>query len=271
MNDIPIETGFYISYQQSSVDEKTLENLRQTSFRFGPLEERSYDSKSGAIDLGGIVTFGLGGLMTLTAATFVRQPINEFMNGFWNELLGEGFFKSKGADAAEFIKMIAPRIARTQKLKIDYYLYELFQTVVFNQLDNQGAYEIYQEVDVNGKYITFFVVLNHYDMTTDLILNLSDSFLKAVAYLRNHGIPNDNPGIVQLYPDWESCTWRYLFIPSNNAFGKFIDTYIDLTDGKIYSINSPRDFVERFNVKPQDKFKLIISPRNGDQFLLDDL
>ena len=64
----------------------------------------------------------------------------------------------------------------------------------------------------------------------------------------------------QLFFDFESGSWRYLFIPTNEAFGHHIDRYMNLENGKTLLLSSNQQFIERFGPSVEDQLKFLVSP-----------
>jgi len=71
----------------------------------------------------------------------------------------------------------------------------------------------------------------------------------------------DDIKVVQLYPNFDKQEWDYLFIPTENAFGNYIDRYYCFSENRIYYIVSAIDFIEKFQITDLDEYKLIIYPR----------
>jgi hypothetical protein len=110
-------------------------------------------------------------------------------------------------------------------------------------------------------------------MNAELISSLPFAMAKVVREIVINGLPEDNPKIVQLFPNFEANSWDYLFVPSVRAFGQgFIDRYLDLRDGKYYIIYSFEEFQDRFSPHDRDIFKFLISfNKDYDMSIFDDL
>lgn len=135
------------------------------------------------------------------------------------------------------------------------YLSELFDKVIRNNRDRYGAIAIIEYVDD----VTLYVVLNHKRMNIELISSLPFAIAKVVREITRNSLPEDNSKIVQLFPNFETGSWDYLFVPSTKAFGQFIDRYLDLRSGRYYIINSPQGFQTYFSPHDRDIFKFLIT------------
>ena len=108
---------------------------------------------------------------------------------------------------------------------------------------------------------TLYIVINHNDMPPNLFYNLPKGVIRALKYLAEESIPKDAT-CFQLFFDKTSGSWRYLFMPTKEGFGRFIDRYIDLDDKKVELIKSREEFLEKFRPSNQDQFMFIVTPFN---------
>ena len=126
-----------------------------------------------------------------------------------------------------------------------------YKIFVKNKENKNRAYSLW--FPVNDK--TILVAINHSKMTDELLSHLPQALLKVFEKINLF-----ETKICQLYPDFGIDEWRYLFIPTDEAFGNFVNLYYDLKEDKIYQVKSKQEFIKKFRLIEDDKYKLIISP-----------
>ncbi|MCW3988819.1 MAG: hypothetical protein NWE88_01940 [Candidatus Bathyarchaeota archaeon] len=192
----------------------------------------------GAIDLVTILELVFFGffLGTVTAnyfeGFFGLNKFEEMGEGHRKELLA--FFRALASDTSIIIRSF-------NKSKLDF------------RANNKAV-----SLTIHFKNIPCYIVLNHANCTSQILSKLPRDLIKLVRYLGENQIPEDIISM-QLYFDTVLMRWKYLFIPSRESYGNYIDRYIDLIDGKIYPVFSEDDFLTRFNPPTEDSLKFIIT------------
>ena len=109
--------------------------------------------------------------------------------------------------------------------------------------------------------MVYYAVLNHKKSTKKLIERLPDALVRAVGEISLNRIPIEHPNVIQLYPNFETESWDYLFMPTVSAFGNYIDRYFDFRTNQMITINSREEFYKKFEIDDEDIYKFIISAR----------
>jgi len=214
---------------------KLLEEVRTISKKHGKFSEKTWGMRAGAIDL---VT-----ILEIVGVFVGMKAIDGFVEG----VIEKDWFTKLGRKTRNIVSI---------KLQdFSSYLSELFDKVIRNNRDRYGAIAIIEYVDD----VTLYVVLNHRRMNIELISSLPFAIAKVVREITLNRLPEDSSKIVQLFPNFKTGSWDYLFVPSTKAFGQFIDRYFDLRDEQYHIIDSPREFREHFLPHDRDIFKFIIT------------
>jgi hypothetical protein len=227
---------------------EVLNEVRVISGNWGTVSEETWGMRAGAIDL-----------VTILEIVVVFAAM-KLVDGFVEGLVGKDWFARLGRKT---------RSTFSVKLReFSDYLTELFHKVIRAHRDRYGAIAVIENVDG----ATIFAVLNHKHMNAELIASLPLAIAIVVRHILINGLPKDSQRVVQLFPNFETDSWDYLFVPSTSAFGQFIDRYLNLRDEEYHLIRSAEEFRERFDPHNADIFKLLITPnRNYDRSVLDDL
>lgn len=223
------------AYKNTTVfSEQEEEFLFRDSKIFGWVETKKYSSRFGVTDLISIIE---------TSLTFIiLTNIRAFAKGF----IGEDWFKRLGEKAR---REVEHEINQAQEFIKAYY-----NVFIRNKANEQEAHVFSMNIDD----VILYVVINHYYMSDLLLYRLPKSLVDIYGrvYL---GYIDVESKCCQLYPDFENNQWRYLFIPTNNAFGNYVDRFYDRNTNEIVQLKSKQDFLERFNLIDEDKYKLIIN------------
>lgn len=208
--------------------------LESESNKFGQVEIKTYSSRSGALDLVSIIE------TTLTFA--VLTNLQAFTKGF----IGEDWFKKLGVKA---------RIELESELnQTKNFLKAYYDVFIRNEQNLQEAFVISETI---GE-VTLFVVINHYNMTDELLDKLPKALVDTYGKISLGHIEVESK-TCQLYPDFKNNEWRYLFTPTFSAFGNYVDKYYDFKFSRMVQINSKREFIDRFELTEEDKYKVIIN------------
>lgn len=223
------------TYKQSlDFSEQEQEFLLNGSNSFGSVEIKKYSSRSGALDLVSIVEVCLT-FMVLT-------NIQAFTKGF----IGENWFKNLGEKTRQ--ELISEILLAKDFIKT------YFNVFVRNKTNRQEAFVISEIIGTT----TLYVVINHFNMTDELIDKLPKALVETYGKISLDYIVAESK-TCQLYPDFENNEWRYLFTPTYVAFGNYVDKYYDLKENRVFQINSKQEFVDRFDLIDEDKYKFIIN------------
>lgn len=223
------------TYRQSLELSKSEQDflLRESKY-FGSVETKTYSSRSGALDLGSILE---------TTLTFVAVTnLQAFGKGF----IGEDWFKNLGNKTRKEIE--------SEIIQAKAFIKAYFEVFVKNKENKQDAFVISETI---GE-VTLFVVINHYKMTDELLDRLPQALVDTYGKI-SLGYIDIESKVCQLFPDFEKNEWRYLFTPTFNGFGNFVDQYFDFRTNRQIQINSKLDFINRFDLIDEDKYKLIIN------------
>jgi len=101
-------------------------------------------------------------------------------------------------------------------------------------------------------------------MSVDLIETLPEAIALSILVMGNIDIGR-TPRAIQLYPNFQTDTWDYIFIPTPRAFGNYIDRFFDVKKRSLESLSSPDDFINKFNPDEEDVLKFIITQRAYDR------
>ncbi len=238
----------WISYSYKSGDESDLEDLLILFEKKIGGKREPYYSRSGAID---IVSF-FEIFIPFTSGVVITLLLEKYFEGLLDtdELTSVGK-KHKTEIIAWYknvesnIKKLLSPIAKPPKK-------------VFSRYTNQQT-EKAAALRVSFGKIECYIVLNHSTINERLIENLPYAITSIIEYLKTSGLPEETH-VLQLYYDIEDYNWKYLFLPTANGFGNFIDRYVDLTTGELVHLNSPDDFVNTFLPVLQDRYKFLVNP-----------
>lgn len=225
----------FIYREKIFLTESEKEFIFREAKRFGTVEIKTFTTKFGSSDLVSIIE---------TTLTFmVLTSIQAFAKGFF----GEDWLKNLGQSTRN---ELVSEIIRAQSFIKAYY--EVF---VKNKKNKQEAFLISESI---GE-VTLYVVINHFKMSERLLDKLPQALVDTYGKI-SLGYIHVESNTCQLFPDFENDEWRYLFNPTYQGFGNFVDKYFDLRENRQYKINSKSEFINRFNLISEDKYKLIINP-----------
>ncbi len=225
-----------------------LEEVRTISRKYGDLSEKTWGMRVGAIDL---VT-----ILQIVGVFVAMKAIDGFVEG----LIGKDWFTKLGSKTRNIVSVKLREFSN--------YLSELFDKVIKSNRDRYGAIVVIEYIND----VTLYAVLNHKRMNAELISSLPFAIAKVAREIMINGLPEDNPKVAQLFPNFEIDSWDYLFVPSVRVFGQFIDRYLDLRDGQYYTVHSSEEFKARFSSHDRDILKFLITPdRHHNMSIFDNL
>lgn len=212
-----------------------LDEIREVARMHGDLTEKSWGARGGAIDL--VTVLEVVGI-------FVGTKI---LDGLVEGLVGKNIFEEIGK------KMRKGAFAQVDKLRM--FLVQLFNRAISNNRDRYGAFALIEYVND----FSLYVVINHKRMNANLIEKLPEAIALAIIITANIDLKDDPPRAIQLYPNFETESWDYIFMPTTNGVGNYVDRYFDIKDKTLYSLSSPTEFIKKFNPDDKDDFKILIS------------
>jgi len=219
-----------------------LDEIRTISRKYGKLSEKTWRVRVGAIDL-----------VTILEVVGVYMAM-KIVDGFVEGVVGKDWFTELGKRTRS--------VASTKLQEFSSYLSELFSKVIRGNRNRYGAIAIIEYIDD----VTLYVVLNHKRMNSNLASSLPIAIARVFREISANGLPEDSARVVQLYPNFETESWDYLFVPTTSTFGYFIDRYLDLQDGQYYFLHSIQDFRDKFCPDDFDLFKFLINTSSSDGY-----
>lgn len=208
--------------------------LMQKSKAFGKVTIKTYSTRFGTTDL--------VSLLEVSLIFAVVTNLQAFAKGF----IGEDWFKALGQKT---------RLELENELKATKnFIKAYYDCFIRNKPNEQKAYVINEQIgDIN-----LYVAINLYQMTDALLDKLPEALVDTYGKI-SLGYLDIESKICQLFPDFELNEWRYLFSPTYKGFGNYIDKYYDFKSNKLIRLNSKQDFIDRFDMIDEDKYKLIIN------------
>lgn len=215
-------------------------------------DRKPYFSKHGALDLVSFLEISI----ILIAGVSLRPVIQKYFEGLLNadslKKLGEEHRKQIAAWFAEVEDSLSKMVDAVHS-----HLSLIHTSFTFHGKEEAITLEI--PTDAGSLY----VVLNHKNVSPILLKNLPKGIVSAIRFIYESGF-RDETVAFQLYYDRESQEWAYLFAPSIQGFGNYIDRYVDLRNNRIESVSSPLEFSKLFQPSVEDEFKFLVSPFRSD-------
>jgi len=227
---------------KTKLSEEEINQIISLSNRYGNVQIKKWGIRSGAIDL--ITT------VEILFLSFVAKPI---LDGFFKGLFGEAYFKNLGESVREGIA--------NEIVDFKSYLTNLFQVFISKKLDDEDAIAIVEQIEG----VVYYAVLNHKKATEKLISELPEALVRAIGEVSLKRIIVTEPNTVQLYPNFETETWDYLFIPTVDGYGNYMNRYYDFNLGQTISLDTREEFYNTFNIDERDTYKQIISAKYHEQ------
>jgi len=211
-------------------------------------ERRPYGSRCGAIDL---VTF-LEVCLTWAVGTALAQLFKKYSEGLLDADAIKSLGKTHRAELKAWYSVVEEKVNAvvtaaervctiTPRLNLDNY--EKCLAIRFGLAGDA----------------TCWVVLNHSRMTSAMLRRIPLAVVSALRHSIEVGLPDDTRA-AQLYYDLKSESWPYLFTPTVNGFGNFVDRYINLQTGEVHTLSDADEFLNVFQPDDDERFQLIISP-----------
>jgi hypothetical protein len=239
---------FQIDFVYQHSEEKDLEDfLSELQDEIGG-ERKPYSSRRGAIDLLTVLSI----VVTCVIFPTLQSAVQKYLDG----LLGFDGLKDLGEAHRKQIVIFFQTIENK--------IHELIRAVQKKQLSITTSFTFEQKeeafaIEIPTKFGNIYVVLNHKHISPTLLEKLPRSVVVAIRYLHENP-PLEEAICFQLYYDVLSQNWIYLFAPTTQSFGYYIDRYIDLQTQQIKLVSSRSEFIELFQPASEDELKFIISP-----------
>jgi hypothetical protein len=238
MQSVSLEYG-----DNGHISENEINLIENTLSELSPVTKSKWGMRSGAIDLVTVLE---------VAGIFLTLKI---LDGLAEGIVGKNYFVKAGETIRHTLNRELTQVSKTFKK-----FYDLF---LCDQQERKRAIAVIERF--NG--ISIYAVLNHKGMTQHLLFVYAESMARACKFLMENDLGEDFSHMAQLYPSFQEDIWRYLFVPSNAAFGNHIDRYVDLNDMRIHEIPSKEEFMNMFPETAEDGFKFLVSPkRDGWDF-----
>lgn len=235
------------SYHYAKSDEARFEQfLSQLENDFGG-ERSPWGIRGGAIDLVTAFEVIIGPLALVTAKTIVGKYLDGLVN--------TDAIKAVGIRHRQKILALSQSAATEMR-----HLCKKLDLMMKNGLTaafrgNELAVTLILPIE----NLTCYIVLNQEGVETQSLEIIPEAVNRLLELKMSGAIPEDAHSS-QLFFDPESKFWRYLFIPSNQGFGQYIDRFIDLKTGIVFPVKNKQEFIDRFNPSWNDRLKFLVSP-----------
>ncbi|MCF6404081.1 hypothetical protein L3C95_14400 [Chitinophaga filiformis] len=222
-----------------NITETEIAEITKLSEEYGHLDiKKRTGIRSSALDL-----------VTLLEFSIVSGIGKIIRDAYLKGLLDENYIKSLGENTRKH--------ASSSLKAISNYFSAFYKVFISKKVQTGKAIAFIEQFEGYSIY----VVLNEYRSTQKLVDNLAEALVKLCSMISLKQIEIDPPHILQLYPDYSTETWEYVFAPSTQAYGKFIDRYFSFREESFHSINSAEEFINKFQITDFDEFKFIISAK----------
>ena len=228
---------------KTRLSEGDIDKIISISEKHGEIKIEKWGMRSGAIDFVSILEISF--LPTLISA--LGKPVIE---GYIKGLMNETYYKNLGE---KHRKTVFNSLRETKS-----YLSAFYEIFISSKKFNKEAIAIVEHIG----HITLYVALNGENVTNELIDNLGEAMVKTYGYISLGYLNIETPHVIQLFPNLDTNTWDYLFIPTVEAFGNYINRYFDYKDNKFHFIYSAEEFIEKFEAADFDDYKYIISAKH---------
>lgn len=133
------------------------------------------------------------------------------------------------------------------------------------ELNLKAAYDdkeqaITVRIDLDG--IPCYIALNGPHVDADALSRLDIDVKAMIESIRVCAMPEDIVAL-QLCLHPATREWRYLLLPSPDAFGQFVDRVFDIHKREFMNIDSAAQFIELVQIEERDSLKVLINPFRG--------
>jgi hypothetical protein len=222
----------------SALAEHEVEEIIKLSKRHGKVDARKRGVGSGAIDLVALLEFSVEyGIAKIVYEAFLKGVLNE-----------------------NYIKQLGESVRKEMLMQISdvgNYISAFYKVFISKKQDIREAIVFIEQFE----NYTIYVVLNEHRATQKLADGAVEALVKLCSFIALTQIETESPFVLQLYPNYATETWDYVFVPTAQAYGKFIDKYFDFGDNSFHYIDSAEEFINKFEITDFDEYKFIISAK----------
>jgi hypothetical protein len=227
----------------TNLSECDIELILSTTKKYGEVKLEKWGTKSGVLDFVSVLELSF---VSSVFAQFTKPIIEGYIKG----LVNENYFKNLGEKN---------RIAITASvIEIKNYLSAFYEVFILEKKSDTKAIALIEQIG----NVTLYVALNGENVTAKLIDNLGEALVKTYGYVSLGYLNIEAPYVIQLFPNFDTDTWDYLFVPTVEAFGNYINRYFNFNDNKYHFIYSAEEFIEKFETANLDDYKYIISAKH---------
>lgn len=241
-----------ISYVYLENDEVSLNPILESFEKEIGGERHPYGMRMGAIDLVTFIEF----VITFIAGASLGEILKNYLSG----LVAADSAKGLGEKHREIIKNWLNNVEqgfnqliKTVKQKFD----GGFRAPTFEDKEQPIA------ICIHISDIEIFIILNQHNITDEAFGLLPNAIVRTLSFIAENGLPEDT-FVLQLYFDSQKNDWCYLFAPSKNAFGHYIDRIININTGEITIIKSAKEFIAFTEISESDGIKFLVDPFRYD-------
>lgn len=239
-------TDSWVSYKYYSGDEAALDEYLKLFEDVVGGNRQPHWGRVGGIDL---VTF-LEIVISFTAGVTITPLLKKYFEGLLNADELKNLGSKHRAEIRDWFKKVEDNIRKLIAPIIEDQKPSIFHTNF--HIEGKAL-----ALRVHFRDVECFIVLNHATISKSLLDSVPQAVTKVINYLITHGVPEDTH-VIQIYYDIESEEWRYLFMPTSQGFGSFIDRYVDFKTGELININRSDDFVKTFLPSVEDRLKFLV-------------
>jgi hypothetical protein len=228
-----------VRYDKGDLTESEQQEIIKISQDYGDVRMEPLGIRSGAIDLVSCIEFSLG-------AQIFKIVSDAFLKG----LINDDYIKGLGKQVRLFFE--------GQTMDIRSLISAYYKVFIANNRTNNKAISFVEHFQ---KY-TIYAVLNANKTTPKITEGLAEALVRTCSLISQRIFDENNESyIIQLYPNFSTETWDYVFAPTMDAFGRYIDRYFDFNDNEFHYLNSTEEFISKFGIENIDEYKFIIYPK----------
>lgn len=225
----------------AELTEEEINLIIATSEKYGNVNVEKWGVRFGSIDIVPILEVILG-------AGIIKEIVQPIVREYVNGLINKSFFKGIGE---KHRLLIIDKIVHIKN-----YFTAFYNVFIAKKTFTSKAIALVENIDDCILYVT----LNDSKMSEKLLENLADALVRTYALVSLRLIEIEQPKVIQLYPNFDTQEWDFLFIPTVNAFGKYVDRYYCFSNNQISQIENADDFIKKFKITDIDEYKFIINP-----------
>lgn len=237
-----------LEYRFSSGDEAALAKALSALEADLGGQRRPWGTRAGAIDL---VTF-----LEFVITFVVGATVGEILKSYFAGLAGAEKAKKLGEHHQEIIlKWLGAVKESLHQLisSVKHQFHEGLRASRFEGMEKPIA------IRIGLGQLECYIVLNGQNVSDDALENLPGAVIKMLKFVAETGLPEDAI-VLQLCLDPNSKEWRYLLVPSPQAFDRFVDRVIDLSTGQVLILRSREEFIKLLGATKAEGIKFLTDP-----------